>query len=249
MLSKACFAAPILLLCFESPLFHAQEAKPPAPMPLAPWLLHAKLKHQVDPEYPTVGYERRAEGDNFVNVVVNENGKVQTAEAVNCATCLVVLNDAAVEAVKEWEYEPTIVDGKRVPVSSWVAFRFRAREQPFIEILSSSQSTTPTAEPPAADAPQRIQAPATDLTRFRIFQVPLNYPLKARMNNVHGEVLIHCFIDRDGTITKADVVSGHPLLAPAAMECVKQWRFKPMGVNGHPVLVETTFTVRFVIGR
>jgi hypothetical protein len=49
-LGKVCFAGFVLFFLFNQALAHAQEAKPPAPMPLAPWLLHAKLKHQVDPE-------------------------------------------------------------------------------------------------------------------------------------------------------------------------------------------------------
>jgi len=44
-------------------------------------------------------------------------------------------------------------------------------------------------------------------------------------------------------------VSGHPLLAPAAIEAVKQWKFKPYLLNQRPVEVETTALIKFVISR
>jgi protein TonB len=45
------------------------------------------------------------------------------------------------------------------------------------------------------------------------------------------------------------VVSGHPLLAPAAVAAVREWRYKPYTLNGEPAEVETLITVRFVLGN
>ena len=41
------------------------------------------------------------------------------------------------------------------------------------------------------------------------------------------------------------MISGHPMLAPAAIDAVKQWRYKPYFLNGEPVAVETQITVKF----
>jgi len=54
-------------------------------------------------------------------------------------------------------------------------------------------------------------------------------------------------IGKDGSIQRLQVVSGHPLLAPAAIEAAKQWRYRPYILNGQPVEVETTIRVTFHI--
>jgi protein TonB len=71
------------------------------------------------------------------------------------------------------------------------------------------------------------------------------YPRLAVLSNVHGEVRLHAIIAKDGTIQSLSVISGHPLLANAAMEAVKQWRYRPYVLNKEPVEVDTFITVNF----
>lgn len=54
-------------------------------------------------------------------------------------------------------------------------------------------------------------------------------------------------IDKEGTVYKTELISGHPLLAPAAIEAVQQWKYKPYLLNGAPVEVETQVQVNFVL--
>ena len=56
-------------------------------------------------------------------------------------------------------------------------------------------------------------------------------------------------IDRNGTIEKLRVVSGHPMLLRAAIDAVSQWRYRPYLLNGEPVEVETQITVNFTLAR
>jgi periplasmic protein TonB len=58
-------------------------------------------------------------------------------------------------------------------------------------------------------------------------------------------VVLTAIIDKDGNVQKLQLVSGHPMLAPAAIEAVKHWRYKPFLLNGQPLEVETTVTVSF----
>ena len=58
-------------------------------------------------------------------------------------------------------------------------------------------------------------------------------------------VVLTAIIDKDGNVQNLQLVSGHPMLAPAAIEAVKQWRYKPFLLNGQPLEVETTVTVTF----
>jgi protein TonB len=71
------------------------------------------------------------------------------------------------------------------------------------------------------------------------------YPKFALMAGIRGEVRLHAIIAKDGTIQSISVVSGHPLLASAALEAVRQWRYRPYLLNKEAVEVETFITVNF----
>jgi protein TonB len=55
-------------------------------------------------------------------------------------------------------------------------------------------------------------------------------------------------ISKVGTIENLQLLSGHPMLAPAAIEAVRQWRYRPYILNNEPVEVETQITVNFSLG-
>ena len=61
--------------------------------------------------------------------------------------------------------------------------------------------------------------------------------------------MLRAIISRDGAIENLQVLSGHPMLVPAAVDAVRQWRYRPYVLNGEPVEVETEVTVNFVLGR
>ena len=63
-----------------------------------------------------------------------------------------------------------------------------------------------------------------------------------------GTVVLHAIIAKDGTIQELQYVSGPPLLMKAAMDAVKEWRYKPTMLNGDPVEVDTTIDVVFTLG-
>lgn len=71
------------------------------------------------------------------------------------------------------------------------------------------------------------------------------YPPIAIVTHTEGDVQLHALIARDGTIQSLTVVSGHPILATAAVDAVKQWKYRPYFLNGQPVEVETFITVSF----
>ncbi len=73
------------------------------------------------------------------------------------------------------------------------------------------------------------------------------YPPLARNARVQGQVVLTAIISRDGTIQDLRVLSGHPLLIQAALDAVRQWRYKPFLLSGEPVEVETTVTVNFTL--
>jgi len=78
-----------------------------------------------------------------------------------------------------------------------------------------------------------------------IYQPKPEYPELARMTRVEGAVEFEAVIGKDGTIEELKVLKGHPLLAKAALEAVRQWRYQPTLLNGEPVEVITEITVNF----
>jgi len=82
-----------------------------------------------------------------------------------------------------------------------------------------------------------------------IHRVEPVYPRMLGIAGIHGEVRLHAIIAKDGSIQSLTVISGHPLLAGAAIDAVRQWRYKPYILNGEAVEVETFVTVNFNRGN
>jgi protein TonB len=81
-----------------------------------------------------------------------------------------------------------------------------------------------------------------------IQQVRPAYPALAIAARVQGPVVLNALISRGGTIENLRLISGHPMLVQAAIEAVRQWRYRPYLLNGEPVEVETQITVNFTLG-
>jgi periplasmic protein TonB len=73
------------------------------------------------------------------------------------------------------------------------------------------------------------------------------YPPLARSARIEGSVELAAIISKEGAIENLRLVSGHPLLVHAALDAVRQWRYRPYILNGEPVEVETQITVRFFL--
>jgi len=82
-----------------------------------------------------------------------------------------------------------------------------------------------------------------------IFQPKPDYPQLAKMARIQGVVRLEAIISKDGTIQDLKLVSGHPLLAKAALDAVKQWRYQPTLLNGEPVEVVTEVDVNFTLSE
>jgi periplasmic protein TonB len=111
-------------------------------------------------------------------------------------------------------------------------------------VIGGILSSTPTAVPKVA-TPQRVRVSTGVATGLLIRKVTPNYPQLAKQARIQGAVVLQAEISKDGTIQNLQLISGHPMLAPAAIEAVKQWRYKPYLLNGEPVAVETQVVVNF----
>jgi protein TonB len=112
-------------------------------------------------------------------------------------------------------------------------------------VIGGIISSTPMAVPKVAV--QRVRVSQGVTAGLVIKRVNPTYPPLARTARVQGSVVLAAVIGKDGTIQNLHVLSGHPLLTQAALDAVKQWRYKPYILNGEPVEVDTQVTVNFTL--
>ena len=113
-------------------------------------------------------------------------------------------------------------------------------------VIGSVLSSTPVAVPKIA-TPQRVRVSSGVQSGLLVRKVNPTYPPLARQARIQGVVILQAQISKDGNIENLQLISGHPMLAPAAIEAVKQWKYKPYLLNGEPVEVETQVQVNFTL--
>jgi protein TonB len=114
------------------------------------------------------------------------------------------------------------------------------------EPAAESGAQLANAAAPLTTAGDRVQMSA-DTRQALTRPVRPEYPLLARQMKVQGAVGLKATIGKDGGIQTLQVTSGPAILADAAREAVKQWRFKPYFQDGQPVETEANITVDFTI--
>ena len=115
------------------------------------------------------------------------------------------------------------------------------------EAATSESTGAPAQNPPAppSASPAPIKVPANITAAAILSRTTPEYPAKARAAHVQGDVILRAIIDKEGRISEVHALSGDDLLVEAAIDAVKQWRYKPMLSDGQPTDVETTITVTF----
>ncbi len=114
-------------------------------------------------------------------------------------------------------------------------------------VIGGIISSTPTTFVPKLEPVKRVRISQGVTKGMLLHKIEPPYPKLALAARITGVVLLKAIISRDGEIKELQVVSGHPILVPAAIDAVKQWRYRPYLLNGEPVEVETNISVTFQI--
>lgn len=101
----------------------------------------------------------------------------------------------------------------------------------------------------APPTPQRVVISQGVTEGMLLSKVQPVYPPIAVAARTEGIVTLKAIIAKDGTIKNLQVLSGHPMLVPAAIDAVQRWRYRPYLLNGEPVEVETTIQVIFTLSQ
>jgi TonB family protein len=130
-----------------------------------------------------------------------------------------------------------------------VSFAYTPREIPSIpkaELVIDAMPEAPHEEPPARE-PLRIGGKIEQPKQ--IYRSEPIYPVAAKMARVQGVVEIEAVINEEGRIEQIKVVSGHPLLNDAAVDCVRKWKYEPGRLNDRiiemPIKISVRFQLRF----
>ena len=107
--------------------------------------------------------------------------------------------------------------------------------------LGTTRPVLPAA-PPARIAPVRVSHMSEGNLVHKVLPA---YPPLARSARIQGQVLLQAVISKEGVIENLRLIAGHPMLVPAAIEAVRQWRYRPYVLNNEPVEVETQIIVNF----
>ena len=96
----------------------------------------------------------------------------------------------------------------------------------------------------AAEKPQ-AQVPAEVMEKLLVHRVEPVYPADARKANLQAIIALDIIVGRDGSVVNMHALNGPDVLARAAMDALRWWKFEPYRVNGEPAVVETTVAVEF----
>ncbi|MFY9727278.1 MAG: M56 family metallopeptidase [Bryobacteraceae bacterium] len=182
------------------------------------------LISKVDPVYPPLAKQAGIQGAVVLSAMIGKDGRVQNLKVVSGHPLLV---QAALDAVKNWVYQPTLLNGEPVELKTSIQINFA---------LSSSEK--------AATA-NRLEVSGNAQAAKLVTQVSPEYPAAAKQAGIQGTVVLEAIVGKDGAVQDIKALSGPPLLAQAALDAVKNWVYQPTLLNGESVEVKTTIQVNF----
>jgi len=205
------------------------------------------LEKRVAPAYPPLAKQAHIQGKVVLEVRISKSGDVLRLQLISGHP---MLAPAAVEAVKQWKYTPFLLNGDPVEVETNVMVNFTLSDKPAAgNVAGDHPGDIPVGEPvpPRPAVPQHVRVSSSVMQGLIVTKVQPQYPSDAA--RIQGMVVLKAIIDKEGNVSNLQLISGHPLLAPAAIEAVKQWKYKPFELNGTPVEVETQVQVNFTLAN
>jgi TonB family protein len=200
-------------------------------------IIKPKLVKKVEPVYPDEAKKDGLEGTVVLEGVTDEKGKVVKAKILKGEH--LVLNKAAITAIKQWEYEPFIINGKPIPFEFTVTMRFRLDEKD--ETITTDEDVNAGINVDVIELPDDVELKL-------IKRVEPKYPKEAIKKLTGGEVLLEALIDKEGNVIDVKVIDGkHQVLNDAAIDAVKQWKYEPYKENGIPKKVRYKVTLNFKV--
>lgn len=178
-------------------------------------VLNGKALKLATPNYPPAARAVKASGLVTVQVIVDEEGNVISANSLSGHP---LLKQAAEEAAKKSQFSPTKLAGKTVKVSGLVVFNF----------AMENRSAHSTDKPKSRIYQIEQEIAEKDILNDKALRLPApDYPAAAKAVGAKGYVLVKIDLDDDGKVKTAEIIAGHPLLKQAAINAAESAKFDP----------------------
>jgi TonB family protein len=218
------------------------------------------LIYRVSPTYPPSARQARVQGVVTLHASIGKNGTVQELTVIGGHPMLV---QAAIDAVKQWRYQPYLVDGKPVVVQTTINVNFELRDstsqaEPDGKAEAVAKTSDPSSNSSPTGVPQPVQGLANDPNSpvYRvggpvsppklIYDPNPEYSEEARNARYQGTVVLRLIVDGKGLPQNIRVQRALGMgLDAEAVKAVKQWRFEPSMKDGQPVAVMINVEVSF----
>jgi TonB family protein len=184
-----------------------------------------KIVH-VDPIYPAIALQAKVRGVVIAEVRIGTDGSVEDAKVLRS---IPLLDEAALDAVRQWRFTPTLLNGQAVPVMMTVTVNF------------TPQSAGGQPSPAPIEMATQV-SPPKPMPRL-IREVKPMYPREGFKTNASGLVEVAAVVGTDGTVTAARILRSVPIFDQAALDAVYQWEFAPIE-RPVEVNIELTFAAR-----
>jgi TonB family protein len=191
-----------------------------------------KLLTQVDPVYPQDALDAGIEGTVIIEATTDAFGRVYK---IGVLRTIPMLDRAAVEAVRQWVFEPMIVNGKPRGAIFTISVPFALKDR--------------TARPEVLTDTEPVRIGAGGVTPAPLKKVDPVYPEVARRSRIAGEVILEVLVDVAGRVRDVKVVRSVPALNLAARDALAKWTYEPVLIDGKPVSVVFPVTVNFFLDK
>jgi protein TonB len=174
-----------------------------------------------------------------MRVTISEGGDVETAKVIKYPGGdhgADELYAPALEAIRQWKFEPYAKKGRTKKVSTTFFLRFVHNER----VLGDGSADNSAG---VASQPIEITNPEAMSTLTRLV-IP-TYPKQAMEGHLSGLGIVSVIIGKNGEVVDIRKVKAHPLIADATVDAIRQWRFEPHRLNGEPIEVLTEVEVLF----
>lgn len=198
--------------------------------PISVGVANGKTIKMPAPAYPAAARAVKAGGAVNVEVLIDEEGNVVSAEAVSGHP---LLRQASEKAAMQATFKPFVLSGQAVKARGILVYNF----------VADASSSAKTEQKSSADDDDE----KGEILNGRALKLPSpEYPAAAKAVNAGGAVKIQVAVDEKGSVIIAKAISGHPLLRMAAEEAAMKAEFEPTLVNGKPAKIIGVIVYNFV---
>jgi TonB family protein len=234
--------AAVLVMLFTFATLAASQAFPTR-VRVTPDFAQGLILTKIAPVYPALAKQARIQGAVILKVQISKSGDVEKVELFSGHP---MLASAAIDAVKQWKYKPYLMNDEPIDFETKVTVNFTLSDAPTADgVVGDAPGGSFPGDAPQSVHPRRARVSSGVMQSFIVKKVPPQYPRDAK--EIQGLVVLKVIVDKEGNVANIQLISGPPMLAPPAIDAVKQWKYRPYLLNGEPVEVETQVTVNFTL--